>query len=166
YKILSDSLIKAVLSSRDSSLQMQDAWKSYLSWKKSTGPDAVSAMGLNDETNARHFIRAQLGMMGNSWFVYFLQTDPADFISKLHCKVLALNGSKDIQVLADQNLAGIERALKKSAVKNYSVKKIEGLNHLFQHCKACTIPEYGQIEETFAPEVLQIMGDWLDKNVK
>ena len=104
--------------------------------------------------------------MNTPWFVYFLQADPAVFISRLYCKVLALDGSKDIQVLPDQNLAAIETALKKSASKNYSTEKLPGLNHLFQHCKTCTVEEYGQLEETFAPEALQKMGDWLDKNVK
>jgi len=41
-----------------------------------------------------------------------------------------------------------------------------GLNHLFQHCKSCTVVEYGQIEESFSPEVLRLMGEWMDKNVK
>lgn len=98
--------------------------------------------------------------------INFLQTDPADYISKLHCKVLAPNGAKDIQVVPGQNLAGIDSALKKSAVKIYATEKIPGLNHLLQHCKTRTIAEYAQPEESFAPEVLQIMGDWLDKNVK
>jgi hypothetical protein len=26
--------------------------------------------------------------------------------------------------------------------------------------------EYGQLEETFSPDVLAIMADWLDKNVR
>lgn len=36
-----------------------------------------------------------------------------------------------------------------------------GLNHLFQHCKACSVDEYGELEETFAPEVLAIMAQWI-----
>jgi hypothetical protein len=98
--------------------------------------------------------------------LYFLQSDPAEYLVKLKCKVLALNGSKDVQVVADPNLAAIDSALKKSRTKIYSTQKLPGLNHLFQHCKTCTIQEYSQLEETFSPEALQIMGDWLDKNVK
>jgi uncharacterized protein len=158
-------LIDAILYSRDSSEQSAEAWKGYLSWKKTTDPDIVAAMGLN-EASARIQIRAQLDRMNTPWFVYFLQADPAVFICRLHCKVLALDGSKDIQVLPDQNLTAIETALKKSASKNYSTEKLPGLNHLFQHCKTCTVEEYGQLEETFAPEALQKIGDWLDKNVK
>ncbi len=165
-KKLSTSLIQAVLNSRDSIRLSEEAWKSFLSWKKNTNPATVTAMGLTDETNSRNFLRTQLDRLNNPWMIYFLQTDPATFISKLHCNVLALNGSKDIQVVPDQNLAAIDSALKKSHAKNYSTEKLPGLNHLFQHCKTCTVEEYGQLDETFAPEALEKMGDWIDKNVK
>jgi uncharacterized protein len=163
---LSNDLIQAVLNSRDTSIQMQEIWNSYLSWKKNMDPAVLSSMGLSDETNARNFLRAQEQMLNKPWLLYFLQTDPATFLVKLKCKVLALNGSKDIQVVPDPNLAAIDGALKKSQVKIYSIQKLPGLNHLFQHCKTCTVQEYAELEETFAPEVLKIMGEWLDKNVK
>jgi pimeloyl-ACP methyl ester carboxylesterase len=163
---LKSQMIKALLSSRDTSVQFENAWKSFLTWKKNTNPEIVSAVGINSDIAARDFIRSYLSGLNNPWLLYFLQTDPADYLVKLKCRVLALNGSKDIQVLADPNLAAIDSALKKSGVTIYSTQKLNGLNHLFQHCKTCTITEYGQLEETFSPEVLQIMGDWLDKNVK
>jgi hypothetical protein len=40
------------------------------------------------------------------------------------------------------------------------------LNHLFQHAKTGSPKEYSQIEETFAPEALKVMGDWIEKHVK
>jgi hypothetical protein len=94
-----------------------------------------------------------------------LQTDPAYYIKQLECKVLALNGSKDIQVLPQKNLESVKAALKKSKSKEYETRELPGLNHLFQNCNACTIQEYGQLEETFAPEVLEIMLKWLNENV-
>jgi hypothetical protein len=94
----------------------------------------------------------------------FLQADPK--LPRQLKWVLALNGSRDIQVLLDPNLAAIDSAMKKSGTTIYATEKLEGLNHLFQHCKTCTIQEYAELEETFSPEALKIMGDWLDKNVK
>jgi hypothetical protein len=38
---------------------------------------------------------------------------------------------------------------------------LPGLNHLFQHCQSGAISEYGQIEETFAPEALQMISEWI-----
>jgi uncharacterized protein len=83
----------------------------------------------------------------------------------LNCKVLALNGSKDVQVVSRQNLEAIRIALKKSKSPGFETIELPGLNHLFQHCKACTVAEYGQLEETFSPEALDIIVKWLNKNV-
>ncbi len=163
---LSNLLIQAVMSSKDTSIQMDHAWKSFVIWRKTANPALLKDKNLDNDSIAKNFIRSELGLLENPWLLFFLRTDPADYIVQLHCKVLALNGSKDIQVVADPNLSAIDSALKKSKVKIYSTQKIPGLNHLFQHCKTCKIEEYGELEETFAPDVLQIMGDWLDKNVK
>ena len=81
------------------------------------------------------------------------------------CKVLALNGSKDIQVVPQQNLEAIAIALKKSQSPGFETIELSGLNHLFQHCKACTTAEYGLLEETFSPEALDVIVKWLNKKV-
>ena len=73
---------------------------------------------------------------------------------------------EDLQVLSAPNLAAIRSALQKSKSPGYVVKEMQGLNHLFQHCKKCTVAEYGQLEETFSPEVLEMMSDWLKENIK
>ncbi|HEX4373773.1 MAG TPA: dienelactone hydrolase family protein, partial [Puia sp.] len=95
-----------------------------------------------------------------------LATDPAQFWEKVKCPVLALNGEKDIQVNANQNIPAIAASLQKAGNKNVTTKIFPGLNHLFQHCTKCTVPEYNELEETFAPEVLKEMGDWLKTNFK
>ena len=92
---------------------------------------------------------------------YFIITDPADYWKKVKCPVLALNGEKDLQVAADVNLPAIEKALKSGGNLNVKTMKFPELNHLFQHCKTGLPAEYGEIEETFAPEVLKIMSDWI-----
>jgi uncharacterized protein len=68
---------------------------------------------------------------------------------------------KDVQVLAKLNLLAIEAALKQAGNKDFAVREMPGLNHLFQECNACTIAEYGDLEETFAPAALDAMGDWI-----
>jgi len=158
--------MQALLSSPDSTVQFENAWQSYLIWKKNTDPGSVMARQLSSDTVTRQVIRSYLQAMNTPWMIYFLQSNPAAYLVRLKCKVLALNGSKDIQVVPDPNLAAIDSALKKSHVKTYQTEKLPGLNHLFQHCKTCTVPEYGELEETFSPEALQIMGEWLDKKVK
>lgn len=158
--------MQAVVDSPDSTRQQEQLWNSFSTWKKNADPAILNSLGLNNDSSARIFLQNNLAAMNKPWFAYFIQADPGSFIRQMHCKVLALNGSKDIQVLPDQNLTAIDSALRKSYSKIFVTQKIDGLNHLFQHCKTCTVPEYGELEETFAPEVLEIMSDWLDKNVK
>jgi uncharacterized protein len=102
----------------------------------------------------------------NPWLNYFYKTDPAIYLSKIKCRVLALNGDKDIQVYAKQNIPAITAALNKGGNKKYKAVVLPGLNHLFQHCTKCTVQEYGELEETFSPEVLKLMYDWIINDSK
>ena len=85
-----------------------------------------------------------------------MRFNPEDYLSKVRCAVLAINGEKDIQVAAKANLAAI-----KKAIPTATIQSMPGLNHLFQHCVKCSVDEYAELEETFSPEVLQLMGDWI-----
>ena len=96
-----------------------------------------------------------------TWFRYFIITDPARFWKKVECPVLALNGEKDLQVSAKENLPAIEKALKSSGNKSVKTVKLPELNHLFQHCKTGLPAEYSSIEETFSPDALKIISDWI-----
>jgi uncharacterized protein len=106
--------------------------------------------------------QAQINPAGLTWMRYFISTNPADFWKKVKCPVLALNGSKDLQVAADINLDAIAKALKSSGNTSFKTVKLQDLNHLFQHCKTGAPAEYGNIEETFSPEVLKMMADWIN----
>lgn len=104
--------------------------------------------------------------MSIDWGRFFIKFDPKTAISKVKCPILVLNGSKDHQVFPEENLAGIEEGLKMAKNKHYKILKLEGLNHLFQHAETGLPQEYAKIKEDFAPEALQIMGDWLIQTTK
>jgi uncharacterized protein len=107
-----------------------------------------------------------VGTLNTKWFRFFLSYDPRPALRKVQCPVLALNGEKDLQVPAKVNLEAVAKALKEGGNKDYTVKEFPGLNHLFQTCKTGGIQEYGSIEETMAPVVLETMGDWILARVK
>jgi hypothetical protein len=79
---------------------------------------------------------------------------------------LALNGTADIQVPANENLTAMESIFKKSGNSRVSIQKMEGMNHLFQKCTACTVAEYGQLETTMEPQVLDSIGSWLELSLQ
>ncbi|MFA3782240.1 alpha/beta hydrolase family protein [Melioribacteraceae bacterium 4301-Me] len=97
------------------------------------------------------------------WFRFFLKYDPRPALESIFVPVLALNGSKDLQVSAKANLTEIEKALTSGGNKHFEVKELPGLNHLFQNCDTGSPTEYAKIEETFSPAALKIIGDWILK---
>jgi len=95
------------------------------------------------------------------WFRYFVQLDPATVFERVSCPVLALFGGRDLQVDPAQNRAPLEAALERAPTDQFEVHVLDGLNHLFQHAETGSPIEYAQIEETFAPEALERVADWL-----
>ena len=93
---------------------------------------------------------------------HFLTVDVGKLLPEIKCPVLALNGNKDTQVDCDANTTRIEKGL---ANCKHSIKKIDGVNHLFQHCNTGIVTEYQQIEETISPEVLQEVAKWIKTNI-
>jgi uncharacterized protein len=110
---------------------------------------------------------AQIGMqieqLTSAWFRYFLTYDPATALRKVSCPVLVLNGSFDKQVLPDQNLPTIRRALQEAGNKRFEIDELPGLNHLFQTAKTGSLVEYAQIEETMSPVALEKIATWINR---
>jgi uncharacterized protein len=109
-------------------------------------------------------VAAQIHMLSSPWFRYFLDYDPAPALQKVKCPALVLNGSKDLQVLAAENLPLIQKALEDAGNKEISVREMPDLNHLLQHAESGTPAEYGTIEETISPEVLELITEWAAKH--
>ncbi|MBN1987018.1 MAG: alpha/beta hydrolase [Prolixibacteraceae bacterium] len=116
---------------------------------------------MNDDQ--KKVIDARVAAVDTPWFRFFLTYDPAPTLTKVACPVLAINGLKDVQVPADENLEAIEKALSEGGNKHFKILKPENLNHLFQRCKTGAISEYAEIEETFSPEILELITEWILK---
>ena len=109
-------------------------------------------------------LKPQARMMTSAWFRFFLDYDPIPALKKTQCPVLALNGDKDLQIASKENLAEIHKALQEGANKDFQTHELAGLNHLFQHAPTGSPTEYGGIQETFAPEALTFVSDWILKH--
>jgi uncharacterized protein len=75
--------------------------------------------------------------------------------------VLALGGTLDQQVPARENLSGIDAALRASGNEDYKIVELAGLNHLFQTATTGAPAEYATIDETVAPQVLDLIASWI-----
>ena len=112
------------------------------------------------------FISEQVNQISSPWMQYFIKFNPATILENVKCAVLAVNGSKDLQVPPKENLTAITNALKKGGNKKVTTKVFPNLNHLFQECETGLPSEYGKIEQTFSPIVLRHITKWILNEVK
>lgn len=119
-------------------------------------PEQRKAMGLSEA-----MIESQSKVAASPWFRQLLAYDPRPTLRRVQCPVLALNGGKDLQVAALENLAAIREAVTAGGNPRVKIVELPGLNHLFQTCTTGAVSEYGQIEETISPSVLGLVSDWI-----
>lgn len=108
------------------------------------------------------FFKQQVDGITTPWMLGFIRLDPALFLKQIDCPVLVLNGGKDIQVDATENVQAIRNALPKAKSKMVS-KIYPELNHLFQTCETGMMDEYATLEETISLQVLSDLYQWIQK---
>ncbi|MFT5470871.1 MAG: pimeloyl-ACP methyl ester carboxylesterase [Verrucomicrobiales bacterium] len=119
---------------------------------------------VRDQGGAGDFVEvlgAQFNNLESIWLRAFVQLDPADSLKSVTCQVLALNGDRDLEVVADLHLAAIESALKAGGNERVVTRKLTGLNHLFQTADRGFPNKYSTIEETMSPVVLKGVSQWI-----
>ena len=132
--------------------------------------DFMTSMKTDIETlvpegiSADNYIQQFASSLSSVWMQYFLRYDPAPALEKVQCPVLAVNGSKDLQVPPKENLTAISEALKRGGNQKVTLKEYPGLNHLFQECTTGSPAEYAAIEQTFSQEVLGDLVGWILEN--
>jgi pimeloyl-ACP methyl ester carboxylesterase len=109
-------------------------------------------------------MNAEIARVSSREMRSFILLDPAEALRKVKAPVLAMNGSRDVQVSPEQNLPAIATALAAGGNHDFEVIEIPGLNHMFQKCRSCSASEYGDLDETFSPTALEIMGEWLARH--
>jgi pimeloyl-ACP methyl ester carboxylesterase len=106
-------------------------------------------------------LEQQLRTLTSPWFRFFLGYDPLPNLQKTTCPVLALYGQNDLQVPPKVNMPLVQKAFADAGNKDADIRQFAQLNHLFQHSYSGSPAEYAAIEETFSPEALQAISDWL-----
>jgi pimeloyl-ACP methyl ester carboxylesterase len=121
--------------------------------------DAIKAYVAADPPNKA--ARAAAGpMIRSPWLRTFLYLDPVPYLERVQVPTLAIAGENDLQV-PKENLPLIEAALKRAKNPDATVRLLPSLNHLFQHTKTGSPTEYGTIEETFSPDAVRLVCDWV-----
>lgn len=159
--VINSSAYKIVEQSADSATVAKKLTE-YLSQKMKENPDKDIPKG----SNAEDIIKQEITQITSPWIMTFIKYNPAPMLEKVKCPVLAINGSKDLQVPSKVNLPAIESALKKGGNTKFTIKELPGLNHLFQECKTGLPAEYSEIEQTISPLALDTMTNWIKQTIK
>lgn len=125
--------------------------------------EAVTASGAADMPVPMRAELAKSMTSATPWFRFFVGYDPAEDVRRTRCDVLAMNGTLDTQVDAEANLGALERC--DGLSERLTVRRYEGLNHLFQRCTTGYSDEYYNIEETFSERALADMAEWIADRV-
>lgn len=169
-------LLQKELVERQSGVSENDIQKSQEIFKGAY--DIITASSANDEKLKKNveayftskfnadYAKSLTAQITNNWMYYCLRMDPAVNLAKVKCPVLALNGSKDLQVPATLDLEAIKKTLLKAGNKNVTTKELPNLNHMFQECKTGSPEEYEKIEQTFSPLALEEISSWMVSQTK
>ena len=146
----------SIIESEKDTSRLKDKLRKFL---RSASAELEDTTATKAQTEAG--IERTVQQISSPWFRFFLFYDPVPALTRVKCPVLALNGEKDLQVPARVNLEGIKRAVAEGGNSQVTSTMLPDLNHLFQHAVTGSPSEYARIEETFAPEALTIIRDWI-----
>ena len=116
---------------------------------------------LKEKATKQEFINGYISFLDNSWAREFMKFNSSDYLQKITCPILVINGSEDIQVPPLINQEAFRSYFSEKSKAKSKVILFPGLNHLFQTCKKCSILEYGDLDETFSSKVLIEMTAWI-----
>ena len=117
--------------------------------------------GPRDPERLAALIEPRVESLLSPWWSFFLAYDPAAALRRLRCPVLALVGSKDLQVEPGQSFGPVLRRLSEGRLPQLEARVMPSLNHLFQGCRSGLPEEYGRIQETVSPRVLEALRSFL-----
>ena len=103
--------------------------------------------------------QAVMAQLQTPYLSRFIAVDVRPLLPQITCPVLALNGTKDIQVNYETNLEALRNGL--SGHTTDMIQEVKGVNHIFQTCATGSVNEYKEIEETISPEVLSAIITWI-----
>jgi pimeloyl-ACP methyl ester carboxylesterase len=110
-----------------------------------------------------YLVNTQTKLFASAYFRSFLRHSPRQTMAKVRCPVLAITGERSIYAPPKENLGAIHEALQEGGNKDVTVQELPNLNYQFQTSQGGGMLEAGKIKETIAPSVLQLVGDWLEK---
>ncbi|HET6511049.1 MAG TPA: alpha/beta hydrolase [Candidatus Kapabacteria bacterium] len=121
--------------------------------------DSIGATLKSQFKTPKAYANANVMQLMNKALLFLVRYDPRVDLAQLQIPILAMYGSKDLQVPAEQNVPAMELALR--GKRNVMIEVMPELNHLFQTSTTGKLDEYGTIRETIAPIALDRIISWI-----
>lgn len=155
---LADEMNTKAYAIATSNIPKEDMQKNLRTYLKETYKNNPS-LKKPEKVSEEDFIAREIKFYTDNWSQFYIRYDPVTALKKVNIPLLALYGSKDLQVPAKENVAVLESLATEK--KNFDIKVIPNLNHLFQECDTGSPREYKKIEQTISPVALNEMVNWI-----
>jgi pimeloyl-ACP methyl ester carboxylesterase len=129
--------------------------------QKSANDSKVKTISPEEQAARVEALSQEFEVLFQPWIRRFLAYDPAPTMLQVRCPVLGLWGSKDVQVLAEENVAALNEVLARRSQHDCRFVILPGLNHLFQPASVGSVEEYAEIETTISPNVLDLILEFI-----
>ena len=106
-------------------------------------------------------IESRAQMAASPWRRYWWAYDFTKSLRVLTCPTLAVFAGRDLQTPPHHHAPKVREALADNP--DAHLIELPDLNHFLQRARTGAVSEYGDIEETLAPEVLETVCDWVAK---
>lgn len=154
---LLNDLFQAVYESSDQEDLITPLTLTMENWKEKTVSTIIEAMKMTDGGD-QNFLYRYKRQAESPWYRYMIKYQPEEYMSKITVPVLAINGDRDTNVPAEENIAGFEAHVKPELL---TTKIYPNLNHMYQHCQTCSPQEIPTIEEVFSLEAMADLVNWI-----
>ncbi|MEO0595676.1 MAG: alpha/beta fold hydrolase [Chloroflexota bacterium] len=122
--------------------------------------EAITAL-VNAQTNnaaSEQQITAGIAQFNLPIFQSYFAYNPTPFWEEVDVPALAIFGTLDLQVSAEQNRGALENL----GNDNITLITVEDMNHIFQIAETGSIAEYGTLEQTVSLDLLEPLAEWIN----
>jgi pimeloyl-ACP methyl ester carboxylesterase len=90
--------------------------------------------------------------------------EPTSIVPRVECPVLFVYAAKDLQVPAHENAAAARTLIDRLDRKDWTIREIADVNHVFQRCGTGMPDEYASIDHVMAGDVLDEIAAWVKRS--
>ncbi|MBD2713845.1 alpha/beta hydrolase [Microvirga sp. STR05] len=113
-----------------------------------------NTMGIDEAT-----LQARAVEFTSPRYRYFLDYNPLERLADVKCPVLLLNGTADLAVAPEANLSALAKGLRTN--RDVTIRKLPGVNHLFQPLPTEWPLVNGKPHGNFSPAAEEIIRSWI-----